>query len=89
MSDSTTADYALVALADLQSFTSSSGQRKLIFFAAYWTRLSIDARHAIAGEVNGEAKRMEVEVERAEDEERYRAANEAITHQGVLVSDSL
>jgi hypothetical protein len=65
-------------LTDLQSFLPKHGRKKVVFYAAYWSLLTTSELDEITEAVEAEVKRLEGELERAEDEERFFAANEAL-----------
>lgn len=79
-------DNVIAALSDIQDFLSSSSKRKLLFYGAYWLHLDKSRKDEMVSEIDQEAKRMQSELERAEDEERFRAANEVLEQQGVSLS---
>lgn len=72
-----------MALSDLKLLLSPWSQRKLLFYGAYWIRLDETDRQAIADQVTSEIARLTAELQRAEDQERFQAANDAIQQQTV------
>jgi hypothetical protein len=81
-------DKVISALADMSVFLPATIQRKVLFYGAYWLRLTTTEKQHTTMQVEEEVKRLEAEVERAEDEERFRAANEAIQQHTVHLSSS-
>lgn len=67
-----------MALSDLNFLLSAPSQRKLLFYGAYWIRLSEGDRQALVQQIASEIARLTAEIQRAEDEERFQAANHAI-----------
>lgn len=77
------ADTVILALSDVSSFLATPSQRKLLFYCVYWLRLGTTNRKDIQEQISSEIKRLEVELQRAEDQERFLAANEAVQQQSV------
>lgn len=71
------------AFADLYAIASKAAQRKLLFYAAVWSKSQCSK--TIAEAIAKEMARLGAEVERAEDEERWRAAHEAVSKQDGVV----
>lgn len=74
-------------LNDISNIASKADRKKIIFYAAYWKQfVDSDAYAGFISEIHSELERLESEVKRTEDEERWRAAHEAIEkHGGVVV----
>lgn len=72
------------ALCDLAVHLETFSQRKLIFYCAYWLHLESSLLEKIEQQVDTEMQRLQAELDRAEDEARFAAANEAIQQQIVL-----
>ncbi|UZJ52864.1 hypothetical protein CBS101457_002184 [Exobasidium rhododendri] len=81
----TTVDRVVMALQDTNDHLTSSSRRKLLFYGAYWLHLAQTVKKDIANQVEAEMKRLQAELDRAEDEERFQAANEAVSRHAVLV----
>jgi hypothetical protein len=71
----------LLAFPDLSPFLPLPSQKKLLFYAVYWLRLDQTSRKELQEHVAKEISRLEVEVQHAEDQERFQAANEAVQQQ--------
>jgi hypothetical protein len=78
-------DKVILSLQDMNNFLTSSSRRKLLFYGAYWLHLSQKSKSDLASRVDEETKRLQAELDKAEDEERFLAVNEAVAQQGVLV----
>jgi hypothetical protein len=67
----------------MSSFLPPPSQKKLLFYCVYWLHLDKRQRKDIQEELATEVKRLELELQRAEDQERFQAANEAVQQQTV------
>lgn len=80
------ADGVQNAICDLQSILTRVPQRKAVFYAAFWDRLSGSSRYNhIIDALEAEVERLQAEITRTEDEERWLAAHEAVQQQDHIV----
>jgi hypothetical protein len=84
--NSTSVDRVILALSDIVDHLANPSQRKLVFYSAYWLHLEKRDKEVIASLVKAEMQRLQAELDRGEDEERFQAANEASSQQNVVLS---
>lgn len=73
------------ALADVHALLPKHAQRKLVFYAAVWAkRQQLEAGH-VRRAFETEVARLDAEIQRSEDEERWRAAHEAVAQNDGVV----
>lgn len=77
----------MVCLSDIYNIASKPDRKKIAFYAAYWNRFIISDDYTnLIKEVQLELDRLKTEIKRTEDEERWRAAHEAMeSHGGVVI----
>lgn len=74
------------AICDLHSILTRVPQRKAVFYAAFWDRLIGSSRYnQTIDALEAEVERLQAEITRTEDEERWLAAHEAVQQQDHIV----
>lgn len=76
------------SFSDLSGLLSGHGRRKITFFGAVWRNLEGDRISRVREQLSKESQKFSEELQRAEDEERWKAAEEATSAGGVVLTET-